>query len=284
MEIQDIISPDNNWEVSHSNLNYRDGKDLVEVRLVSNGYCRENGWRRADGKEQWDSVKSWSSILVRNNVGYRILRAAELSDPVKLHNENTPLIIDSVGCVSDAQAESVNDYLTKGGIVWLALPFGTHDEKGFKRTIPLSDELKNRKYKNLIILDPAASDPLKKLIAEGKFKPVLTQLSGDTRWAARIRVYKDKPVIHFLNTALVAIPHPTVKDNSGIAIVKDINSEILDNHLSFKINTDKIHFSRVSMMSPEAKDAKTVVFNNLGKEGASFNINLEGIKVYAVLQ
>ena len=285
MEIQDIISPDNNWEISHSNLNYRDGEDLVEVRLVSNGYCRENGWRRADGKEQWDSVKRWSSNLVRNNVGYRILRAAELSDPVKLRSENTPLIIDSVGCVSDEQAKSVNDYLAKGGIVWLALPFGTHNEKGFKRTIPLSDELKNRKYKNLIILDPKTSDPLKKLIAEGKFKPALTQLSGDTRWAARIRIYKGKPVIHFLNTALIAIPHPTVKDNSGIAILKDINSKILDNNLSFKINTDKIRLSRLSMMSPElAEDAKTVVFNNSGKEGASLNINLEGIKVYAVVQ
>jgi len=59
----------------------------------------------------------------------------------------------------------------------------------------------------------------------------------------------------------------------------------LDNKLSFKIDTDKIRFSRLSMMSPElVTDAKTVVFNNLGKEGASFNINLEGIKVYAVLQ
>lgn len=88
-----------------------------------------------------------------------------------------------------------------------------------------------------------------------------------------------------MNTALVAIPHPTVKDNSGIAILKDINSKIMDNNLSFKINTDKIRLSRLSMMSPElAEDAKTVVFNNSGKEGAGFNINLEGIKVYAVLQ
>jgi len=285
IEIQDIIGPYNNWEISNSNLNYRDGKDVVEVRLVSNAYCRENGWRAEDGHEQWQSVKTWSSSLINYNIGYRILRAEELSDPVELCKENTPLIIDSVGCVSDNQDKAIKDYLAKDGIVWLTLPFGTHNEKGFKRTIPLSDELKKRKYKNLIVLDSKAPDPLKKLIAEERFKPALTQLSGDTGWAARIRAYNGKPVIHFLNTALIAIPHPTVKDNSGIAILKDIGSKILNNDLSFKINTDKVHFSKLSLLSPElGADEKNVVFNNPGKGVSSFNVNLDGVKVYAVLQ
>jgi len=285
IEIQDIISPYNNWEISNSNLNYRDGKDLIEVRLVSSGYCRENGWRTEDGHEQWDSVKTWSSNLIKNNIGYRILRSAELSDSVELCKENTPLIIDCVGCVSDNQAKAIEDYLEKDGIVWLTLPFGTHDDKGFKRIIPLSDKLIKRKYKNLIILDSKTPDPLKKLIAEEKFKPVLTQLSGDTRWVARIRVYKDKPVIHFMNTALIAIPHPTIKDNSGIAILKDIDSKILDNNLLYKIITDRVHLSKLSISSPElGEQKKNVVVNNLGKGVSSFKVNLDGLKVYAVLE
>ena len=285
MEIEDIISPYNNWEISNSDLNYRDGKDLVEVRLVSNGYCRENGWRRADGHEQWDSVKAWSTNLIKHNIGYRILRSAELSDPGELCKENTPLIIDNVGCVSDKQAKAVNDYLAKDGIVWLTLPFGTHDEKGFKRAVPLSAGLIKRKYKNLIVLDPKAPDPLNKLIAEEKFKPVLTQLSGDTRWAARIRFYKDKPVIHFMNTALIAIPHPTVKDTAGNAILKDINSKISNNNLLYKISTDKVHFSKLSIMSPELQEQKRdVVVNRSGDDFSSFKVNLDGVKVYAILQ
>lgn len=286
MKIQDIISPYNNWEILNSNLNYRDGKDLIEVRLVSNVYCRENGWRAGDGHQQWDSVKTWSSNLIKNNIGYRILRSAELSDSDTLCKENTPLILDSVGCVSDKQFKAVKDYLAKDGIVWLTLPFGTYNEKGFKRLIPLSEGLIKGKYKNLIILDTkSSSDPLKKLIAESRFKPVLTQLSGDSRWAARIRFYDNKPVIHFMNTALVAIPHPTLKDNSGIPILKNINSLISDNDLSYKIDIDKILLSKLSILSPElGEHEKNVVTNNTGKDNSSIKINLDGVKVYAVLQ
>lgn len=285
MKIEDIISPYNIWEISNSDLNYREGKDLIEVRLVSNGYCRENGWRRADGHEQWDSVKAWSSNLIKYNVGYRVLRSAELSDPVELGNENTPLIIDNVGCVSDNQNKAVNDYLAKSGIVWLTLPFGTYDEKGFKRGVPLSEGLIKKKYKNLIVINSKTSDPLRKLITEGRFKPVLTQLSGDPGWAARIRFYDNKPVIHFMNTALIAIPHPTVKTASGAAVLEDINSKISNNDLLYKINADKVHFSKLTMRSPELHEQeRNVEVNTTGSGFASMKVNLDGVKVYAVLQ
>ena len=81
MEIEDIIGPINNWELKNSDLNYADGEDLAEVRLVSNSLCRDNGWRDAEGLEHWDRVKDWSACLVKNNIGYRFVRCAELSDP-----------------------------------------------------------------------------------------------------------------------------------------------------------------------------------------------------------
>jgi hypothetical protein len=40
IETEDIIGPYNNWELENSNLNYREGQDLVEVRLVNSSYCR----------------------------------------------------------------------------------------------------------------------------------------------------------------------------------------------------------------------------------------------------
>ncbi|HEX5552791.1 MAG TPA: hypothetical protein VFX43_06040 [Chitinophagaceae bacterium] len=286
VKIQDIISPYNNWEILNSNLNYRDGKDLVEIRLVSNLYCRENGWRRSDGHEQWDAVKSWVTHAVSNNVGYRMLRAAELSDPVALSKENTPLVIDSVGCLSDSQFKAIKAYLQEGGILWLALPFGTHNEKGFKREAPLSKELLKEKYKNLTIVNSAVQgDPLKKLIADNKFRPVLTQLAVDRRWAARIRFYKDKPVIHFMNTALIAIPHPTLKDISGTPVLKDIKSKISDNHLSYRINTEKIPIDHLSAMTPELGDQKiNVIIDKTDKKITNIKINLSGVKIYAIAQ
>jgi hypothetical protein len=280
MEIEDIIGEYNNWATSNSNLNYRDGTDLVEVRLVSNGYCRQNGWRNADGREQWDSVKTWSSILIKHSIGYRILRSGELSDPVALAKENTPLIIDNAGCVSDMQAKAIHAYLAKGGVVWLTLPFGIYDEKGFKRAAPLSEALMKKKYKSLIVIDPKSTDPLVNLVREKKFRPVLTQVSGDAGWAARIRFYKNKPVIHFMNTALVAIPHPTVKTASGAAVLEDINSKISNNNLEYEVNTNKLKLSGLTLMSPELEQPQ----RSIEVTQSRFKVNLDSVKIYAVLQ
>jgi len=286
MEIEDIICPYNNWEIKNSPLNYRTGRDFVEVRLVSSSFCRDNGWRRADGLEQWDKVKAWSASLVKNNIGYRFLRSSELSDAVALCNEETPLILDSLGCVSDSQFNSIKTYLSKGRIAWLSLPFGTHDEKGFKRLVPLSEELVKSKYKNLVLINTdTTTDPLVKLIQKGIFQPVLKQVSGDSGWAARIRFHEDKPVIHFMNTAMTAIPHPTIKDVPGIPILKDIDSKIEDNNLTYEINTRKIMLSQLSILSPELNgEIHNADVRSMKNGYSTVNVNLSGIKVYAVAQ
>lgn len=287
MEMEDVISPFNNWEIKNSDLDYRDGKDLVEVRLVNSSYCRENGWRDENGLEHWDRSQAWSAQLVKHNVGYRFLRAAELADEVALNKVNTPLILDGVGCVSDKQLRVIKNYLSKGGIAWVAMPFGTHDEKGFKRKVSLSEELMDGNYKNLTIVDSAVtSDALEKLMAEGKFKPVLRQVAGDTRWAARIRVHKkDSPVIHFMNTALSAVPHPEIKDNSGTPIIKDIQSVIKDNVLQYEVNTDRIPVSELFIMSPElGEKQRRVEVRNTNKGYYTIHVDLDGLKVYAVAQ
>lgn len=286
MEIEDIVSPHNNWELQNSNLNYRDGKDLVEVRLVNNGYCRDNGWKGEDGQEHWDKARAWAGHIIKSNVGYRFVRAEELSDAAALLKESTPLILDSVGCVSESQFKSIKTYLSRGGVVWLALPFGTHDEKGFKRPVPLSEGLLKHPYKNLIIVDTATkSNSLQKLISEGKFRPILRQLSGDPRWVARIRLHQNRPVIHFMNTALVAVPHPTAKVNTGPHLLKEINSAVTDNNLKYAINTNKIILPALSIASPELGDQQRPVVVDKVKSGYSaISINLDGVKVYAVVQ
>jgi hypothetical protein len=279
MDIETIIGSLNKWEIKNTNLNYRDGIDLVEVRLVNSRYCRENGWRSEDGLEQWDRVTAWTNDLVKNNIGYRFVRSEELGDPGALCKEKTPLILDGIGCVSNGQFKAIKTYLSEGGTAWLALPFGTHDEKGAKRSIPLSASLLKSGFKNLILIDSSTnSHPLENLILKGKFHPVLTQISGDKRWAARIRFYGDEPAIHFMNTALVAVPHPDIKDNGGIPVLKDIESSIENNDLVYRIDINKITAAQLSVISPElGEEIRNVDIRYIKKGLSEININLEGV-------
>ena len=285
MEMEDVISHSNNWEKKYSDLNYREGTDLVEIRLVNNALCRENGWRDEAGHEHWDRTKAWSGQLVKNNIGYRFVRATELADAAALLKENTPLILDGVGCVSDKQFEAIKTYLSKGRIAWLALPFGTHDEKGFKRPVALSEALLKAKWKNLLVIDAAiVSNTLEKMITAGKFMPVIKQVKGDRRWAVRMRLYNGKPVIHFMNAGLLAIPDD-IKDLSGIPLIKDIDSSITDNDLSYTINTNKLNLSTMAVMSPELEGAQRPVnITPTGRGHVTLQVKLEGIKIYAVAQ
>ncbi len=286
METEAIIGPLYNWELANSNLCYHGSKDLSEVRLASSSLCRDNGWHGTDGSEQWDRVKDWSVSLLRHNVNYRIIRAAELSDPVSLRNEDTPLILDGLGCVSDNQFKAIKAHLSGDGIAWLSLPFGTHDERGNKRTIPLSVELLKSGFKNLILKHAeSSSDFLEKLIGQNIFHPVLKQLTGDTRWVARIRIYNDEPAIHFMNTALIAVPHPSLKDIPGVPVLKDIESDIENNNLSYSINCKKVPLSRLSVLSPElGQEKRNVEISRIKNGYSTIKLSLDRIKIYAVAQ
>ena len=286
MEQEAVISKSNHWEKQYSDLHYSNGKDVTEVRIVYSRDCKVNGWRNTDGHEHWDGVAAWSRQLVKNNVGYRFMRSAELEDAVAMNNEKTPLILDTVGFVSDKQFVSLKTYLSKGGLAWLALPFGTHDEKGVVRKVALSDELKKNRFKNLVLIESAvASTPLQQLIAAEKFKPIIRQIKGDARWVTRIRLYNGKPVIHFMNTALLPVPHATLKDLTDIPILIGLESAITDNDLEYEINTSTFSLSGLSLMSVELNAVqRPVVITTKGNTAVRLQVNLEGVKVYAVAQ
>ena len=285
LELEDMIMAVNNWEVKHSDLDFYKSQDFVEARLVYNYYCRMNGWRDEDGREQWDKVKAWSKHLAETNVAYRFVRYKELADANALLKEKTPLILDGVGCLSDAQYNAIETYLRKGGTAWLALPFGTHDDKGYKRAVPLSKKLLSKRYRNLHIVETATkTQPIDQLIAEGKFTPAIKQVSGDTGWCVRARRYGNKTVLHFLNSKMKAIPHPTVKDISGTPVIDTIDTNIVNNKIAFEIDRSKLNLSVTDLISPELKDDKRkVAISNAGKKQL-LNVDLSGVKVYAVAQ
>jgi len=141
-------------------------------------------------------------------------------------------------------------------------------------------------YKNLILINTATeSNPLDKLIQRGRFRPVMKQLSGDPRWAARIRFYNGKTVIHFLSRGLTAVPHLSIKDMGGTPVLKDIGSLIEDNKLKYEINTAKINLSALAVMSPELGEGSRIAGILKSVPGYSIlDLNLEGVKIYAVAQ
>lgn len=285
LEMEDAITKPNNWEKQNSEWNYRDGQDLVEIRIVNNGLCRENGWRDAKGFEHWDRSQAWAVQLTKEQVGYRFVRATELADATALRSSTTPLVLDGVACVSDEQLAALESYLAKGGIAWMALPFGTHDAKGFKRPTPLSDKLITRKYKQLHLI-PSALDakPVQNMIRKGRFSPLLQVVKGDPRWVLRLRLFKGQPVIHCMNSGLVADPDE-IKDLSGIPLIRDIHSPITDNTIEVLVDTRKLQLPDMVLMSPETKDKKLpVAINRKSSSQQSLTLNLEGISIYGVVQ
>ena len=284
-EQEEVIHEWNNWEVSHSDLDFREGQDVEEVRLVSSRYCKDNGWRDEKGREHWDRVQAWSSLLVRQNIGYRFLRAEELSNPEALKNERTPLILDGVACVSDKQYAALSSFLASGGKVWLALPFGTHDEKGYQRKEPLSEQLMESFRERVTVIPPAIEqNPIPQFIASQQFEPVIQQTAGSREWALRLRIHNGVPVFHLLNTAMRAIPHPSIRDMSGVPILLDIDSTIVDGNLSYRLKLDIPENIQYEMMSPETGDQKQVV--TITKEGdySILQIDMSQMKVYGVIQ
>lgn len=288
MEIEEIIGPINNWEIRYSDLDYLSGHDVVEVRLVSNRLCRENGWRDNDGFEHWDRVSEWSNTLLEHNLGYRFIRAEELADAHMLKLENTPVILDGVGCVSDAQYNAIREYLMQGGTAWLKLPFGTHDEKGFKRKIPLSDELLNEKYTGLVIINSVSrAEALDSFIVSGNIIPRIRQVSGDTRWTSRLRVHEEGVVLHLMNRALKAIPHPELKDKNNVQVLLDIESFNSSNRIEYIIEFNGIGtpWDKAVVMSPELGDENRIVkLEKISNTCIKIYIDLNRIRLYGVVQ
>lgn len=285
-EDYEVIHEWNNWETAHSNLDFRTGHDVAEVRLFNSRYCKYNGWRDEQGREQWNRVQAWSTLLVKHNIGYRFLRADELADREALKKEKTPLILDGVACVSDRQYAALSSFLASGGNAWLALPFGTHDEKGHLRKEPLSEPLLKSFRKRLALIKPAIDqDPVPQLIASNQFAPVVQQTAGGKEWALRVRIHDGVPVFHLLNTAMRAIPHPTIKDMGGTPILLDIDSSVTDGNLAYRMKLDIPEGVHYEMMSPETGDRRQSVSVTKEKKGYYLlQADMSKMKVYSVIQ
>ncbi len=284
-EIQDMIGKYNHWELNNSKLDYSNGTDNVDVRLVSNKFCRENGWRDNNGFEQWDKIKIWTLEMIKNNIGYRFVRADELADKEALMASDTPLIIDGLGCVSMNQFTAITAYIEGGGPTWLSLPFGTHDENGFKYTTPLSELIPKRTYQNLKIIDSSTETcSIEDIPNNNSFLPSVQLVEGNPQWAVRIRRYADKNVLHIINSNLEGIPHESLINRDGASVLKKIKFDNSNSIITLRLDK-KFSFHNPVLLSPEIDNINRSVHIKSFNDGYyDLQVDLSEIGIYAVVQ
>jgi len=290
-DIQDIsklVAPCNNWEDRFSPIDPATGEDIADVRLINNLYCRMNGFRDENGDEHWTKVSAWSRAFVNTNVGYRFLRYDELADADRLLAENTPIVLDNCGCVSDAQWQAIKTYLDNGGKMILALPFGVCDEKGFKREKPLSEEIIG-KYPNVTTVSGTANDALVEVLKKtGVIKNRICQTAGESTWSVRLRRHGDKLVMHILNRALEAIPYPGLTQAySDQAILKDFISTANGDICSYMLDVSDIpaSFKEELFKSPEIGAAnRGVVIEQFEDGKCEITFDPQEIKLYGIVE
>jgi len=287
-DISELVAPCNIWEDRYSHLDLESGRDVADVRLVNNLYCRNNGFRDESGNEHWTKVSAWSRSFVNTNVGYRFLRWDELADADRLMAEDTPIILDNCGCVSDAQWNAIKAYLDNGGKMVLSLPFGVCNERGFKREHPLSEEIIG-KYPNVTTVTGTANEDLVNVLKDqGVIRSRIVQTAGESTWALRLRRHGDKLVLHVLNRALEAIPYPGLyQAYSTQQILKDFRSTANGSECSYIIDTTDLsaEFEAEVLKSPEIGCLTREVVIEKREDGKiELTFDPQDIKLYSIVE
>ena len=281
--VYELMAPTANWEDRYSPIRENSGEEFVDLRLVNNLYCRENGHRDENGREHWDDVAAWSRLCVENNIGYRFVRYRELGDAAALKAEKTPLVLANMGAVSDQQYSAIKEYLADGGIAIVSLPFGTRDENGFKREIPLSEELLDAGYSNLTVIEKVDDSVVKDLIKAGKIQPTIEQTAGETGWALRMRVNEGRLFLHILNRDLEPIAHEALTGAFGNGrILKDFKKTNKGGEVSYLIHADIPE--NLELASPECGSIKKPVRAEKTKDGIKLTFDMSDFTLYAVVQ
>lgn len=140
----------------------------------------------------------------------------------------------------------------------------------------------------MIIDAESRTQALDNLIASGRIIPRIKQISGDKTWAARLRIYQDNIVLHIMNRALKAIPHPEVKDSeTKVPVLLDIESLSSSNNLEYIIEFSGIGkpWKEAVIMSPELGDEERAVkLERISDTCVKVGIDLSGVKVYGAIQ
>ncbi len=277
-----LVGPFNVWEKQHSPLVPLDCKDILNVRIVSNRYNRENGIMKNE-RDVWSRILEWTDGFVRHNLSYRFVRYRELADADALKAEKTPLVMDCNACVSDAQHAAVKEYLKAGGKLIVALPYGTKDEKGFDRPVSLSQELISGNYPGLAVVNGAEEIPA--LIEKGILVPAVKIIKGDKRRVCRARITDGRLMVHIINTNLTAVAHEWVTTVGDVPVMKNILCDCDDDEFVFEVTGENLPALRdCKLKSPELGNAHREIQVEKIKDGWRLTFCIKDIKIYAVAE
>lgn len=295
-----ITGPVNRWEQAVSPLDSLAPGDVVDVRLLNDTYARAAGWRDADGREEWDRVKDWTYALVEHQVGYRLIRPAELEAGP---DDDTPLVLDGAACVSDALDAAVRALLDRGGRVWVRGPYGTHHADGKPRARSLLDDLVAVGSPGLRVLaEPVATgrpapadrtdqpplhieedrprhDPVRDLLDRGELEPTVTVSPADAGWALRLRRHAEGFALHVLNLRMHGEAHPTLLEMGERPVLETISSVNPTTSVTVTLRGPDPGWRAPQLFSPELGRAGRPV----RRDGEGFVLDLTGVSVYAVV-
>lgn len=88
-----------------------------------------------------------------------------------------------------------------------------------------------------------------------------------------------------MNSSLKAIPHPSLQDSSKRAVLKEIESLIKDNKLSFIYDSSLLNLKEMELLSPElGENRRQVKITKISDNVSEIQFDLTGIKLYGVIQ
>lgn len=124
---------------------------------------------------------------------------------------------------------------------------------------------------------------LNQLVTQGKLAPRVRQVSGDGMWALRAKSYQGHVVLHLLNRALAAVPHPTCRDARSRAILQAIEATNTQHTAEYLINfaEPEAPWPTAEYLSPETvkRSVELADPTTIRKK-----VNLENIRLYALIQ
>jgi len=277
-----LVGPLNVWEKKHSLIVPLDCKDILNVRIVSNRYNRENGITK-NGKDVWSRITAWTDGFVRNNLSYRFVRYRELADADALKSEITPIVMDCNACVTDKQHTAVKEFLKTGGKLIIAALYGTKDEKGFDRPTSLLDELKAGNYPGLVLAGGAEEIP--ELLEKGILTPAVKIIKGDARRVCRARMIEGRLAVHILNTNLTAVAHERVTTVGDVPVLKNILSDSSDDEFVMEVTGENLPELRdCKLKSPELGDHHREIRVEKIRGGWRLSFSVKDIKIYAIAE
>jgi hypothetical protein len=284
-EEAELVLPYNQWETAHALE--APGRDVIDLQLAFIRASRDNGWRDAQGRDAWQRVQRWPEYLTRNNVGYRFVTTRDLeADPSRL-STSLPLVLDGCAHVSDRVCQTLREFVTRGGRVWVAPPLGECNEFAQPRAKSLLELLREdaSMQQRIVVIDPELGPGIvPELIRKELFAPRIRYVNGPNGWSARLRVHGQRLCLHLLNANLQGEPHPTIMDGRGGQILHNIHAEPAREPLVLDVNcTDLPGLSGATLESPDLQGPRAVAAQS-GKIGRwQMSINLEGVRLYAVV-